>query len=261
VTAEQAFPGATGVTLLDVYDWPTADGLRGGSAHIHLASTEGYLVLRGAGRLQTLGRAGFQETPLRPGDCLWFTPGTVHRLVNDDGQLQIMVVMQNAGLPEVGDCVLTFPPEVLADPARYQAAATLSPAPDGAATAGPDGPDGQAAGGPLEASARRRRDLAIEGFLALREQVLADGPAALEPFLAAAVALTAGRVPDWRRRWRGQAAAVSALTGQHLDGIEAGAAAHLRAADVLRVPRPAGPRSYGMCGRLTPYPAARPARD
>ncbi len=200
---------------------------------------------------------GFQETPLRPGDCLWFTPGTVHRLVNDDGQLQILVVMQNAGLPEAGDCVLTFPPEVLADPARYQAAATLSPAPDGVAAAGPDGLDD----GPLAASARRRRDLAIEGFLALRAQVLADGPAALEPFLAAAVALTAGRVPDWRRRWRGQAAAVSALTGQHLDGIEAHQAEHLRAASVLRVPRPAGPRSYGMCGRLTPYPAAPRARD
>ena len=246
MTARQAFPGATGVTLLDVYDWPTADGLRGGSAHIHLASTEGYLVLRGAGRLQTLGRQGFQETPLRPGDCLWFTPGTVHRLVNDDGELQILVVMQNAGLPEAGDCVLTFPPEVLADPARYQAAATLSPAPD----------DGE-----REASARRRRDLAIEGFLVLREQVLADGPAALEPFLAAAVALTAGRVPDWRRRWRGQAAAVSALTGQQLDGLEAQTALHLRAADVLRVPRPAGPRGYGMCGRLTPYPAAPPSPD
>lgn len=266
MTAEQAFPGATGVTLLDVYDWPTADGLRGGSAHIHLASTEGYVVLRGAGRLQTLGQLGFEETPLRPGDCLWFTPGTVHRLVNDDGQLQILVVMQNAGLPEAGDCVLTFPPGVLADPARYQAAATLSPAPDGAAATSQDGPDGPAldspaSGGPLEASARRRRDLAIEGFLALREQVLADGPAALEPFLAAAVALTAGRVPDWRRRWRSQAAAVSALTSQHLDGIEARLAGHLRAASVFRVPRPAGPRGYGMCGRLTPYPAAPLDRD
>jgi mannose-6-phosphate isomerase-like protein (cupin superfamily) len=261
MTAGQAFPGATGVTLLDVYDWPTADGLRGGSAHIHLASTEGYVVLHGAGRLQTLGQQGYQETPLRPGDCLWFTPGTVHRLVNDDGQLQILVVMQNAGLPEAGDCVLTFPPDVLADPARYQAAATLSPAPDGTAAvpaaASPDGLDG----GPLEASARRRRDLAIEGFLALRAQVLADGPAALEPFLAAAVALTAGRVPDWRRRWRGQAAAVSALTGQHLDGIEAGHADHLRAAALLRVPRPAGPRGYGMCGRLTAYPLAPAAHD
>jgi mannose-6-phosphate isomerase-like protein (cupin superfamily) len=246
VTAAQAFPGATGVTLLDVYDWPTADGLRGGSAHIHLASTEGYVVLRGAGRLQTLGSHGYQETPLRPGDCLWFTPGTVHRLVNDDGQLQILVVMQNAGLPEAGDCVLTFPPDVLADPARYQAAATLSTGPE---TSG------------LEAAARRRRDLAIEGFLALRDQVLADGPAALQPFLDAAVALTAARVPDWRRRWRGQAAAVSELTGQQLDGIEARDAAHLRAAGLVRVPHPAGPRSYGMCGRLTPYPAGPPAQD
>jgi mannose-6-phosphate isomerase-like protein (cupin superfamily) len=246
MTAAQAFPGATGVTLLDVYDWPTADGLRGGSAHIHLASTEGYVVLRGAGRLQTLGRHGYQETPLRPGDCLWFTPGTVHRLVNDDGQLQILVVMQNAGLPEAGDCVLTFPPGVLADPARYQAAAMLSTGPES---------------GGLEAAAQRRRDLAIEGFLALRDQVLADGPAALQPFLDAAVALTAARVPDWRRRWRGQAAAVSELTGQQLDGIEARDAAHLRAAGLVRVPHPAGPRSYGMCGRLTPYPAGPPAQD
>lgn len=246
MTAAESFPGATGVTQLDVYDWPTADGLRGGSAHIHLASTEGYVVLRGAGRLQTLGSHGYQETPLRPGDCLWFTPGTVHRLVNDDGQLQILVVMQNAGLPEAGDCVLTFPPDVLADPARYQAAATLGTGPET---------------GGLEAAARRRRDLAIEGFLALRDQVLADGPAALQPFLDAAVALTAARVPDWRRRWRGQAAAVSQLTGQQLDGIEARDAAYLRAAGLVRVPHPAGPRGYGMCGRLTPYPAAPQARD
>ena len=107
--AALAFPGATGVTLLDVYDWVAPDS-RGGSAHIHLASTEGYLILRGAGRLQTLGAQGFREEPLHPGDCLWFTPGTVHRLVNEDGQLQILVIMQNAGLPEAGDCVLTFPP-------------------------------------------------------------------------------------------------------------------------------------------------------
>ena len=79
MTAAQSFPGATGVTLLDVYDWPTADGLRGGSAHIHLASTEGYVVLRGAGRLQTLGSHGYQETPGRVaaemlGDLIGGTP-------------------------------------------------------------------------------------------------------------------------------------------------------------------------------------------
>src|ERR1700756_765802 len=98
-SAAAAFPGATGVTVLDVYDWPAPDGLRGGSAHVHLASTEGYVVLSGAGQLQTLARQGYTQTPLHPGDCLWFTPGTIHRLVNDGG-LRLLVVMQNGGLPE-----------------------------------------------------------------------------------------------------------------------------------------------------------------
>src|SRR5689334_14103270 len=124
-SAAAAFPGATGVTVLDVYDWPAPDGLSGGSAHVHLASTEGYVVLAGAGRLQTLGERGYAETPLRPGECLWFTPGTIHRLVNDGG-LRLLIVMQNAGLPEHGDAVLTFPPEVLADPAAYASAASLT---------------------------------------------------------------------------------------------------------------------------------------
>ncbi|HZC40709.1 MAG TPA: cupin domain-containing protein [Streptosporangiaceae bacterium] len=267
---EVAFPGATGLTVLDVYDWPCPDGLRGGSAHVHLASTEGYLVIGGEGRLQTLGAAGYREAGLRPGDCLWFTPGTVHRLVNDDGRLQILVVMQNAGLPEAGDAVLTFPPEVLADPARYAAAASLTGGAEAAgAAAEPAGAPGEPAGqdtgtgeraGQLtdaaaEAAARRRRDLAIEGYLALRAQVIEHGPAALDGFLAAAARLVGGRVPDWRSRWQQQAAAVAALTGQHLDGIEAGRPDHLRAGSLQRIGQPSGPRGYGMCGRLTTYPA------
>jgi len=67
--AATAFPGATGLTVLDVYDWTAPDGLRGGSAHVHLASTEGYLVLSGAGSLQTLSERGYAATPLRPGSA------------------------------------------------------------------------------------------------------------------------------------------------------------------------------------------------
>src|ERR1700691_5136438 len=182
-----SFPGATAVTILDVYDWIAPDGLRGGSAHVHLASTEGYVVLAGHGRLQTLGARGYAESELDPGDCLWFTPGIIHRLVNDGG-LRLLVVMQNAGLPEAGDAVLTFPPEVLADPLAYAQAAAL-PA-DGGAEA-------------LEDAARRRRDLAIEGYLVLRERVAEDGPGALEEFYGAAVRLVAGRVAQWRERWAG----------------------------------------------------------
>src|SRR5690242_18882985 len=178
-SAAAAFPGATGVTVLDVYDWPAPDGLPGGSAHVHLASTEGYVVLSGAGRLQTLGERGYAETHLRPGECLWFTPGTIHRLVNDGG-LRLLIVMQNAGLPEHGDAVLTFPPEVLADPAAYASAASLTSGTSGASSS----PDTEEA---LAAAARRRASLAVEGYLALRERVAADGPAAIGDFYAAAL--------------------------------------------------------------------------
>jgi mannose-6-phosphate isomerase-like protein (cupin superfamily) len=238
--APAAFPGATGVTVLDVYDWPTPDGLRGGSAHVHLASTEGYVVLSGAGRLQTLGGHGYAETPLRPGDCLWFSPGTIHRLVND-GELRILVVMQNAGLPEDGDAVLTFPPDVLADAQAYARAASLD-------------------GDQPEAAARRRRDLAIAGYLALRDRVAEQGPGALDAFFAAAASLVAGRADGWRTRWRAGALAAAELTGAHLDGIAGGAAGHLAAGGLWRIESPAGPRGYGMCGRLTTYPATRAVR-
>jgi len=240
-----AFPGATGVTVLDVYDWVAPDGLRGGSAHVHLASTEGYVVLSGAGRLQTLGAQGHAETLLRPGDCLWFTPGTIHRLVND-GDLRLLVVMQNAGLPEHGDAVLTFPPDVLADPAAYARAASLAGDP--------------AAGGSPAEAARRRASLAIEGYLVLREQVADKGPAALDDFYAVALRLAGGHADDWRERWRAGALATAELTGVHLDEIGAGMAGHLAAASLWRIEQSPGERSYGMCGRLTTYPTSRTAR-
>ena len=235
-----AFPGATGVTVLDVYDWVAPDGLPGGSAHVHLASTEGYVVLSGAGRLQTLGERGYAQTPLRPGDCLWFTPGTIHRLINDGG-LRLLVVMQNAGLPEHGDAVLTFPPEVLADQSAYARAATLS-------------------GEDLAEAARRRAHLAVEGYLGLRSRVAAEGPGALGDFYAAALRLAGGHAAGWRDRWRAGALATAELTGEHLDEISAAVPGHLDAAGLWRIERPAGERSYGMCGRLTTYPASRAVR-
>jgi mannose-6-phosphate isomerase-like protein (cupin superfamily) len=217
-----AFPGATALTVLDVYDWVAPDGLPGGSAHVHLASAEGYVVLDGRGRLQTLGAQGYAEAGLRPGDCLWFTPGIIHRLVNESG-LRLLVVMQNAGLPEAGDAVLTFPPEVLADPLVYARATAAD----------------------TEDAARRRRDLAIEGYLALRD----GGPAALEDFYAAAVRLAGGRVPQWRERWQAGALETAAVTGRQLDQIAAGDGAYLAAGALSRGLR--GPRRYGMCGWLT----------
>ena len=244
-SAAGAFPGATGVTVLDVYDWPAPDGLPGGSAHVHLASTEGYVVLSGAGRLQTLGERGYAETRLRPGECLWFTPGTIHRLVND-GELRLLVVMQNAGLPEHGDAVLTFPPPVLADPAAYARAASLA--------------SGDAGDEALAAAARQRASLAVEGYLALRDQVAAHGPAALGDFYAAALRLAGDRAADWHGRWRAGALAAAELTGEHLAEIGERLTGHLGSAALWRIEPRDGARAYGMCGRLTTYPAARAAR-
>jgi mannose-6-phosphate isomerase-like protein (cupin superfamily) len=234
------FPGGTALTHLTVYDWSGPDGVIGGSAHVHLACTEGYVVLRGRGRLQTLSRDGFGEIPLTPMTVAWFSPGVIHRLIND-GDLQILAVMQNAGLPEAGDSVLTFPPGHLTGRSAYQAVASLP----GAVTAQAD-------------AARRRKDLAIEGFLRLREQVAENGPKALNEFYDAAANLVRDAIPAWRARWEAGPLAAAVATGEQLDLLGQGRTDHLHQGRLTVVPPPAD-RGYGMCGRLGAYPAGPPA--
>lgn len=234
MTGVPELPGAVGITALRVYDWEAADGLCGGSPHVHLCCTEGYVVVGGAGRVQTLRAGGFTETPLRPGDVVWFTPGTIHRAVND-GDLHVVALMQNSGLPEAGDAVLTLPPEYLADRSTYDRAVALN--------------------GSVE-RARARRDLAVEGFTLLRERTGAGDGAALEEFFAAAAALVRPQLASWRERWEQGAAAVSRRTGEQIAALAAGDHSHLREAAVARMEQPA-PVTLGMCGRLSPYDPAR----
>lgn len=233
------FPGGTAVSHLTVYDWPTPDGLAGGSPHLHTASGEGYVVVGGAGRLQTLSAAGAAEHPLAAGAVLWFTPGTVHRLVNDGG-LEIVVVMQNAGLPEAGDAVFTFPDDVLASPERYAAAAAL-----------PDGDEDAVA-----TAARRRRDLALEGYASLRERMAAEGPAALERLYARAGALVAAKATGWRATWDHAVRAGVEETDRALTALARGDASHLAAASVHVGERRELTYRYGMCGRLRTWDVA-----
>jgi mannose-6-phosphate isomerase-like protein (cupin superfamily) len=219
-------PGAVGISGLHVYDWPASDGLCGGSPHVHLTCAEAYVVVAGTGHVQTVTSAGFADTPLEPGTVAWFTPGTVHRLVNGDGGLHIVVIMQNDGLPEAGDAVFTFPPEILADPDLYARAAALDP--------------------PVPESARRRRDLAIEGLDRLRE------PGALAEFHRAAVRLKAPLFAEWERRWQDGAPAAARETGEQLRRLRAGDWSHLAEAAVHRL-TPPSERALGMCGFLDTY--------
>ncbi len=235
-------PGAVGLTHLRVYDSLAPDGLRGGSAHLHTACTEAYAVLAGSGSVQTLSGDGYDEVPLSPGALVWFTPGTVHRLVNGGG-LEILVLMGNAGLPEAGDMVLTFPEPVLADRQAYAAAATL--------------PGAEATTSGTGDAARVRRDLATEGFVALRDAVLQRGPGALEPFHRRAASIVRDRVPAWRTVWERGPLAAAVATGEHLEALAAGDAAHLGASSVSRLAPPPDERRMGCCGTLGTFlPAA-----
>ncbi|AOS64469.1 cupin domain-containing protein [Actinoalloteichus hymeniacidonis] len=237
-------PGGVGVSQLEVYDWPTADDSHGGSPHMHLTCTEAYVVVAGTGAVQTLTASGAQESELRAGTTLWFTPGTIHRLINRDG-LRIVVVMQNNGLPEAGDAVFTFPTEILDDPAAYAEAATL---PDPAVA-------GQAA---AEAAARARRDLAIEGFGALRAESAAGNEDALRRFHQQALTLVGDKLAGWRERWQAGALAEAERTGEQLTALQAGDVSRLAAAEIRRIV-PGEDRRLGMCGRLTTYPIERAA--
>lgn len=238
--ATPLLPGAVGLTHLKVYDTaaPT-DGLPGGSPHLHLTCTEAYYVTAGKGEVQTLSATeGFRVRPLEPGAVVWFSPGVIHRLVNRRG-LEIFVVMQNSGLPEAGDFVLTFPPEVLADPSRYAEAASL------------------AAGGAVytdtDTSARHRRDLAVEGFAHWRARFEAEGPDGLEYLYRAAASLVQPKLGAWRQVWERGPAAASAQTERQIAALTGGEASHLGEGRVAALPAPGADRRLGMCGTLGLY--------
>jgi len=230
-----ALPGGIGISLLKVYDIEAPDGLVGGTPHVHLACSEGYYVIAGSGAVQTLNPKGFTETPLQAGTVVWFDPGTIHRLVNG-GDLQILTLMSNSGLPEAGDAVLTLPPEHLTDRETYLKATTLTG-------------EGEA----RTSSAMARRDLALEGFAVLRAAYDADGPSALEAFYEAAIGIVRPQLADWRRRWEQGARRLADETGAALDALEAGEAPHLQTAELHQLPAPTELGRHGMCGRLDVY--------
>ncbi|WP_432498072.1 cupin domain-containing protein [Kineococcus auxinigenes] len=235
------FPGAVGLSELTVYPWETSDDLHGGSPHLHTTCSEAYVVLSGRGELHTLTTSGYDEHPLAAGDVVWFTPGTIHRAVNVQ-DLRVVVVMQNSGLPEAGDAVMTFPPEHLRDAETYRRAASVL------------GPDGS----PSPERARARRDLAVAGFTELLRRTREGDGTALAEFHAAAATIVRPSTERFRERWLAGAAQVARRTGEQIDALERGDGSHLADGTVTRLERP-DPTALGMCGFLAPYDAARAA--
>ncbi|WP_402462474.1 cupin domain-containing protein [Isoptericola aurantiacus] len=236
------FPGGTSVSHLQVYDWPAPDAPSGsGSPHLHTTSTEAYVVLGGRGQVETLGPDGFAVHALTPGRVVWFSPGVIHRAVNHGG-LEVLVLMSNAGLPEAGDAVITFPADVVGDPTRYASAAALPRLDDGATDA------------EVAAAARARRDLALDGYAALRTAVEQDGPAALNGLYDAAARLVAPRTAGWRETWEGSVVQASGQTDAALEALADASAVTLADGGVAALDAAPGPRRYGMCGRLQTWP-------
>ncbi|WP_327692475.1 cupin domain-containing protein [Streptomyces sp. NBC_00459] len=223
-----------GLSRLEVYPWPTADEEHGGSPHMHLACAECYVVVSGHGRLETLDHQGPATTELLPGDVVSFTPGTIHRAVND-GDLRVIVVMQNSGLPEAGDAVMTFPPQYLS-PDAYPATASLL----------------DADGSPSPERARARRDLAVEGFTELKRQWRLGNHSAYEDFCAAAVRLVQPRLDTWEKTVNDGALTAARTALRQIDALRHDDFHHLSDAKVSRIAQP--PRqTLGMCGFLHAY--------
>ena len=120
VRSAPPLPGGVGISRLRVYDWEGPDGLRGGSPHVHLVCSEAYLVLDGEGAVQTLrpGRVQRDTGPARlaavvdagadpPADQL--RGPRDHRAHAD----------RHAARQGPGDCILTFPEDVLRDRQAY----------------------------------------------------------------------------------------------------------------------------------------------
>ena len=230
------FPGSTAVTLLDVYDDAAPDGVVGGSPHMHLASTECYVVIAGAGTLATIDASGYSETGLREGTVVWFTPGTIHRAINGGG-LKVAVIMGNAGLPEAGDAVMTFPSEHLTDRETYLRAASL-----------------RSTDVELRADeARTRRDLAVLGFNRLRAALEQGDSAPLAEFYAASARLVRDLAPSWETIVRTGPLGQARRTLDEIAELASGRFAHASSAAVHRAPQPATPRGFGLCGRLRAF--------
>lgn len=226
-----------GLTRLRVYDQrPAPDGTLSGCAHVHAFTDEAYYVIGGRGALELHDiEHGFRRVPLAPGAFVQFGPGTLHRSVNEGG-LDVLALMSNAGLAERGDARIYFGPAVDADPAEFERLRALPQ------TAGLDG-------------ALQRRDASVRAYAELMRLWNDDRPAyrrELQRFVDLHRQVASAQAPRYEAIVdRGPAQWLRASR----DRLQGRAAAPPEAAGVLGQ---ATPPVLGMCGVLTQLPDPTP---
>jgi len=233
-----------GLTQLTVYDQrPAPDGLMSGSPHVHAVTDEGYYVMSGKGRVELHDlENGFRTVDLSPGRYLQFPPGTLHRLVNTD-HLVILVVMGNAGLAERGDARIYFGQAVDDDPAEFDRLVGLAKA---------KGLEG----------ALDRRDAAIRAYMGLVELWTKDRPSyytELARFIGVHMKAAAREAATFARAAEAGPMAWGQRFRKRIENLPRGSA---EAGPILHVP-PAG-TTLGMCGVLRPvtgFEPVGPAKD
>jgi len=233
-----------GLTELTVYDQrPAPDGRMSGSPHVHAVTDEGYYVMKGKGRVELHDlESGFRTVDLLPGRYVQFPPGTLHRLVNDD-HLVILVVMGNAGLAERGDARIYFGKAVDDDPDEFARLAGL------AKSKGLEG-------------ALDRRDAAIRAYARLLDLWAKDRTAyfaELGRFIGIHMKAAARLAVDFSGAVEAGPVAWGQRFRKRVESLPGGAG---EGPPILHIPSET--TTLGMCGVLRPvtgFEAVGPARD
>lgn len=227
-------PAGVGLTHIEVYAEPGPDGVVGGGAHIHMVCSEIYYVLKGQGQIECLSFDGLDVIDLIPNKAVIFRPGVIHRVLNPDRNMEILAIMQNGGLPERGDYVMTFPAETMANTAAYTQAIRVTDYKD----------------------AIRRRDLSIEGYRVIREAMLQDkakGRELLGAFYRHARNLIAPKVDGFEWVLTSGAQTEAKASADACDFLRAGRTDYLERAKHAAIYPLNDPQKMGMSGQLHPY--------
>lgn len=228
------FPGATEFSLVSLYG-DRGTNCSGGTPHLHTACTEAYVGIKGNGSVEVLSAQGHAKHPVGPGQVVWFSPGVIHRGLPQDEPVDVLVLMQNAGLPEAGDAVLTLPSRFWDQPESYRDTVSIQA----------DTTQEQ------ERLVLRRRELAVEGFAELLERCKDEGPSGLDPFFEYARQVVAPRLDTMVDLVNRTAASEVAATVDALASMASGSISHFHNGQVGHTTN--DDVRFGMCGMLKPF--------